>query len=122
MAVPAYRREREAGMVGALRLHNQTRDGAGPETAADDDAAIVVRAKRDRESFAELYLRYVAAVYRYCYHRLGDRAAAEDSTSQVFTKALTTLPGHRDDCAFRGWLFAIAHNVVVDSYRARRPT
>jgi RNA polymerase sigma factor (sigma-70 family) len=35
-------------------------------------------------------------------------------------KALVALPRHRDDQSFRSWLFAIAHNVVTDSYRARR--
>ena len=93
----------------------------GREGAAPDDAALVARAKRERDGFALLYRRYVGPVYRYCYHRLGTREAAEDATSQVFVRALAALPRCRDD-AFRSWLFAIAHNVITDGYRSRRPS
>ena len=90
--------------------------------AIDDEATLVARAKTDRASFAPLYHRYVIVIYRYCYHRLGSAEAAEDATSEVFLKALVALQRHRDDQSFRSWLFAIAHNVVTDSYRARRPS
>lgn len=91
--------------------------------AADEipDATLVARARRDRAAFAVLYRRYVEPVHRYCHRRLGDRAAAEDATSTVFLKALASLPAYRDD-SFRGWLFTIAHHVVVDALRARRPS
>lgn len=88
---------------------------------ADDEAALVARARHDRHAFAPLYRRYVDSVYRYCYARLGDRDAAEDATSQVFAKALSALPSQRPDRSFRAWLFAIARNAVVDQHRARRP-
>jgi RNA polymerase sigma-70 factor (ECF subfamily) len=83
------------------------------------EAELAERAKRDPEAFAQLYLRYVDPIHRYCYRRLGSREAAEDATSQVFAKALGALPRYRAD-SFRGWLFTIAHHVVVDSVRAGR--
>ncbi len=92
-----------------------------PAWDVGDEVGLVAAALRDRRAFAVLYRRYVEAVYRYCYHRLGGREAAEDATSQVFVKALAALASHRPDRSFRSWLFAIAHNVVTDSYRARRP-
>jgi len=77
-------------------------------------------AKRDRMAFGPLYQRYVDPVYRYALRRLGSREAAEDATALVFMKALTALPTYRDDVAtFRSWLFAIAHNVLVDLCRGR---
>src|SRR6266508_1165199 len=88
--------------------------------AIEDDAVLVVRAKADRQAFAPLYLRYVDPIYRYCYRRLGTTEAAADATSQTFAKALNGLPGCRET-AFRSWLFAIAHNVLVDSFRAQPP-
>jgi RNA polymerase sigma-70 factor (ECF subfamily) len=37
-------------------------------------------------------------------------------------KALAALPEYRaDGPSFRSWLFAIAHNVITDELRARRP-
>lgn len=91
----------------------------GVETA--DDASLVVRAQEgDPQAFALLYGRHAAAIYGYCHGRLGNRETAEDATSLVFTKALTSLPSCRDG-SFRAWLFGIAHHVVADRYRARRP-
>jgi RNA polymerase sigma-70 factor, ECF subfamily len=92
-----------------------------PPTGDDGDADLVARAKGDPQAFAALYRRHVDAVYRYCAHRLGGRQAAEDATSEIFVKAFTGIRNCRDERAFRSWLFAIAHNIVADSYRARRP-
>ena len=90
--------------------------GAG----APDEADAIARAKDDPGAFAPVYLRYVDTVYRYCYHRLGTREAAEDATSQVFERVLLALPSYRRGI-FRAWLFTVAHNVVTDCYRATRP-
>ena len=104
---------------GATAGREEERAGVAVETV--DDATLVAIAKGDRRAFAPLYRRYVGPVYRYCAVRLDSREAAEDACSLVFTKALAALPGCRET-AFRSWLFAIAHNVVTDAYRARRPT
>lgn len=83
---------------------------------------MVALAKRDPRAFAPLYDRYFDPVYRYCYRRLGDGETAADATAQVFAKALAALPRYREDApSFRSWLFAIAHNVIVDDLRSRRP-
>jgi RNA polymerase sigma-70 factor, ECF subfamily len=88
----------------------------------DGDARLVALAKSDPRAFAPLYARYFDPVYRYCYRRLGHPEAAADATSHVFAKALAALPSYREDApSFRSWLFAIAHNVIADDLRARRP-
>jgi RNA polymerase sigma-70 factor, ECF subfamily len=84
-----------------------------------DDSDLVARAKVDRQEFALLYTRYADPVYRYCLRRLGNPEAAADATSQIFAKAMVALPGCRNT-AFRSWLFAIAHNTLVDAYRGKR--
>ena len=93
-------------------------EGRAADAAAE--AALVARAREDPHAFEPLYARYLDPVYRYCYRRLGGREAAEDATSLVFAKALAALPHYRDG-SFGGWLFAIAHNVVADAHRRRRP-
>lgn len=88
-----------------------------------DDEALVARAQADPGAFAPLYRRYAEPIYGYCYRRLGTRELAEDATSQVFTKALAALPRYRGEAGgFRPWIFTIAHHVVADIYRRRRPT
>ena len=91
-----------------------------PEWSADHERVVVGRAKADREAFAALYDHYLTPVYRYCLLRLDSREAAEDATSQVFTKALASLGSCRDE-TFGGWLFAIARSVVADHWRKTRP-
>lgn len=88
-------------------------------SALEPDHVLASRALHDRTAFAELYQRYLAPIYGFCYRRLGSREAAEDATSLVFTKALEGLPSLRTP-NFRSWLFGIAHHVVADSYRRSR--
>lgn len=90
-----------------------------PQMADTNEAALVAQAQADPRAFAVLYRRHVVAIYRFCYRRLGGKEAAEDATAQVFTQALAALSGYRGG-SFQGWLFAIAHRVVVDEVRHRR--
>jgi RNA polymerase sigma-70 factor (ECF subfamily) len=91
----------------------------GGGTGPPDEADLIERAVADPRAFAPLYLRYLDPVHQYCYRRLGSREVAEDATSLVFERALKALPGYRGGL-FRAWLFAIAHNVITDSYRSTR--
>ena len=100
-------------------LSSETRRFSG---ILEEDAGLVALAKIDPRAFAPLYARYFDPVYRYCYRRLGHPEAAADAAAQVFAKALAALPRYREDApSFRSWLFAIAHNVIADDLRARRP-
>ncbi len=94
-------------------------DDAVSPTDLSADEAFVRAARSDLAAFAPLYDRYHDAIYGYCLRRLGHREAAGDATSLTFTRAMTAL--HRfQGGSFRAWLFAIAHNVVIDATRRRR--
>ena len=105
-------------MSGVFRSRS-TSPPVGGGTGPPDEADLVAAAVADPRAFAPLYRRYLDPVHRYCYRRLGSREVAEDATSLIFERALTALPGYRGGL-FRVWLFAIAHNVVTDSYRSTR--
>ncbi len=78
----------------------------------------------DGEAVAQLYQRYAPAIFRYVYYRLGDREAAEDMTSDVFCRALESLPRYQQrGLPFSAWLYRIAGARVIDHYRRvrRRP-
>ena len=98
-------------------LHAQM---AGSTFEDESDEAIVTRALTEPDAFTLLYRANALDVYRYCYRRLQDREAAEDATSQTFMNAYAGLR-RLGNKPFRPWLYAIAHNVVVDAHRARRP-
>lgn len=99
---------------------------AALEEALPDDRvdvwALVARAQRgDAEAFGELYDHYVTMVYRYLYHRVGDRTLAEDFTSETFVRALRRI----DSLSFQGrdvgaWLVTIARNIVRDHVKSSR--
>ena len=87
-----------------------------------DDQALAERAiAGDAEAFGGLYDRYVDAVYRYVYYRVGDQAEAEDVTSDVFFKALRAMPRYQPRQPFLAWLYRIARNSVIDRARRIRP-
>jgi RNA polymerase sigma-70 factor (ECF subfamily) len=96
-------------------------DAIGDRGAGVPVALLVARAKAgDGDAFAQLYRRYLDDVYAFVAARLSDRQAAEDATQTIFFRAMQSLPTCRDDAAFPGWLFAIARNVVTDTYRSHR--
>jgi RNA polymerase sigma-70 factor, ECF subfamily len=73
----------------------------------------------DPEAFVQLYRRTYDDIFRYCVHRLFERHAAEDVTSEVFLKAAMHV--HRfsgcEESQFRNWLFRIATNEVNNHLR-----
>ena len=96
------------------------------DPAADDPrvVALVGRAvARDQAAFAELYDLYVGHVYRYTYYRTAKRADAEDLTEQVFLQAWAAIDRFRwQGKPFLAWLYAVAHNAVIDWRRRAAPT
>ena len=99
-----------------------SRQRSSPQHATTSDEVLVDLAHHgDREAFTILYTRYLPGVHGYCYRMLGTREAAEDATTDVFLRALAALPTCRTR-SFRAWLFGIAHHVIVDAWRRRRPT
>ena len=94
---------------------------SGPVTTL----AEIRAAQRDPDAAATIYATWFEPIYRYCHRRLGSPEAAEDATARIFERVLTALPDYRPDenrpgATFRSWLFAIAHNTIVDHHRRRR--
>jgi len=88
--------------------------------ARDIERLVKLAQKNDAESFGELYDKFVVLIYRYVYYRV-DRGEAEDLTELVFLKAWENRRRYKkqNGNSFSSWIFRIAHNVVVDFYRAR---
>lgn len=87
-----------------------------------NESRLVARAvKGDAKAFGELYERHVSAIHRYIVYRVRNPHDARDLAEEVFLKAWQGLPGYRPGkVPFRGWLYRIAHNAVIDHYRARK--
>jgi RNA polymerase sigma-70 factor (TIGR02952 family) len=96
--------------------------GLAPAPDGVDVWHLVAQAQAgDAEAFGRLYDHYVTMVHRYVYYRVGDRATAEDVTSETFVRALRRI----DSLSFQGrdvgaWLVTIARNIVLDHVKSSR--
>lgn len=77
----------------------------------------------DTASFGALYDEYVREIYRFIYYKTHQKEVAEDLTSHVFMKALEKIHSFKGEKGvFRGWLYQIARNTVIDHYRTQKKT
>jgi len=74
----------------------------------------------DTEAFAAIYDNFVDQIYRYIYFRV-PKGEAEDLTETVFLKAWEKIRQYKpDNKTFSAWIFRIAHNLIVDTYRFKK--
>lgn len=74
----------------------------------------------DADTFEKVYDFYFPRIYNYIRFRVGDPHLTDDLTSQVFENALKKLDNYNSQKGkFAAWLFAIAHNTVVDHFRKK---
>lgn len=94
-----------------------------PEHDSDEEERLVRCAiEGDADAFGVLYTRHLDAIYRYVYFRVGSVSEAEDLTEEVFTRAWEAMPRYRlMQYPFKSWLYRIAHNLVADYHRKRKP-
>jgi len=86
----------------------------------DRDRVLVERCQAgDSSAFGELYARYHARVYRFCFRRLHDHEEAEDVAQDAFARAWRALPNFAGERRFYPWLTVIADNRCRDIQRRR---
>lgn len=69
-------------------------------------------------AFQKFYEEHRAPVHRYLAASL-TAVEAEDCFQETFLAALRAYPELNGDSNLRAWIFTIAHNKVIDAYRAR---
>lgn len=84
-----------------------------------DELALLARARTlDPDALAMIHDMYYPQIFRYIGFRVDDRNAAEDLTSEVFTRLLSALRDkHAPQNTVRGWLYGVASHIVSDYYR-----
>ena len=95
----------------------------GPVREANE-RPLIEAAQKDPARFTALYEDNFERVYAFVARRVGDRADAEDLTSEVFQQALKNLRQFEwRGVPFAAWLYRIAGNAIADrSKRAARET
>lgn len=74
------------------------------------EAHLIRQAQRgNRDALAQLYEKYVDAMYRFHFWQTnGNREAAEDLTQDTFLEAARSLPTFAQRSSFKNWLYTIA--------------
>lgn len=73
-------------------------------------------------AFEELYQRYRGPLYRYFQRQLRNPATANDLYQGCWERLIGARQRYTASALFPVWLFGIAHNHLVDYYRATRTT
>ncbi len=74
-----------------------------------------------QDSFISYYEKYKDKIYLYFLYRVNfNRDTAEDLTSEVFLKALKSFENFDHNRSFQAWIYAIAHNHLVNYYRTAK--
>ncbi|MXG90224.1 RNA polymerase sigma factor [Nocardioides flavescens] len=90
----------------------------------DDDPAderrLVDRARAgDPDAWELVYRRAYPRLIAYARHRLATHEQAEEAVSETMLRAIGSIARYeRTDAGLQGWLFGIARNVVLETYRA----
>ena len=94
-----------------------------PETGERSkvEKLVVQAVNGNTDAFGELYIIHVEKIYRYIFYHVKSKTVTEDITAEVFLKAWRVINSCRGrEYSFSAWLYRIAHNHVIDHFRASR--
>lgn len=76
----------------------------------------------DEIEFKQMYSTFYMKVYSFAMTLAKNQDDAEDITQKTFLKAMTTNKKMRGEASMLTWLCAIAKNLFLDEYRAKKHT
>lgn len=72
------------------------------------------------DEISTLLERHIPALRRYAWALVRDREGADDLVQDCLERAVARWALRRREGDLRAWLFAILHNLFIDSFRRRR--
>lgn len=84
-----------------------------------DEALMLAYRDGDAAAFEALYRRWRSRLYRYLVRQCGAAAQADELFQDVWLKVVNARKGYEVAAKFSTWLFRIAHNRLIDHYRAQ---
>ncbi|MCX6179232.1 MAG: RNA polymerase sigma factor [Chlorobiales bacterium] len=87
------------------------------------DQDLVIQTLTNKQAFAAIVRRYEAPLLRYI-TRLGCRDAdtAQDLLQEIFIKTYIHLNDYDHSLQFSSWIYRIAHNEIISSFRKEKST
>ncbi|MBK7793899.1 MAG: RNA polymerase sigma factor [Betaproteobacteria bacterium] len=93
---------------------------ATPPPASDEDL-MQAYAAGDAAAFDRLYGRHKGGVYRYLLRHCGCAPTADELFQDIWMSVVRARATYTPSAKFSTWLYRIAHNRLVDHWRARGP-
>ena len=88
--------------------------GSGPA----DEELMLSYGGGDAGAFETLYRRHRGPLYRFLLRQVGDTATAEELFQDVWMRVIDSRGRYEARAKFSSWVYAIAHNRLMDFYRA----
>ncbi len=104
--------------------------GAGPHTSrampastgatdeATDEALMLAYVAGDAAAFDTLYARHRGGLYRYALRHLRNASHADEIFQDVWMNVIRVRATYVPTAKFATWLYTLAHNRIVDHWRA----
>lgn len=89
------------------------------DSNAEDDRLMVCLQSGDREAFEQICDRHSGPLFGFFLKNTTDRELAEDLTQETLLRVYNQFWDYLPVGRFRGWLYRIARNLLIDSVRRR---
>ena len=86
---------------------------------ASDEQLMLAYAGGDAAAFEALYSRHKGPLFRFVLRSVKAPAQAEELFQEVWMRAIEARTRYRPEAKFTTWLYTIAHNRLVDHWRAK---
>jgi len=92
-----------------------------PSKETDEDLMLRYR-NGETAAFEQLYARHKGPLYRYCMRQCDKAAVAEELFQDVWLNLIRARANYTVQARFKTYLYRLAHNRLVDYYRAQSRT
>ena len=106
------------GAVGAL-AHHRGMAAAAPDPT--DETLMLRYAAGEAAAFAPLYARHKDGVWRYLLRGSHNEASTAELFQDVWASVVKSRAAYQPTARFATWLYRLAHNRLVDHWRAAKP-
>lgn len=76
--------------------------------------------KKLEKIFLDAYDKYSAKILKHIYFRTSDNDLAQDLTSETFTKTWDYLRQGKQIKNFKGFLYRVSNNLIIDYYKSKK--
>jgi len=85
-----------------------------------DEGLMLAYKNGDAAAFEVLYGRWRRRLFRYLAHQCGQDGASDELFQDVWLRVVNARQQYEASAPFHAWLFRIAHNRLVDYWRATK--